>query len=135
MSTIASAPPARTEPVRALFVCSQNRIRSPAAEVAFKGLPGVQVLSAGTDADAVRPIDAQHIEWATIILGMERPHQVEVANRFGELLQGRKLVCLGIEDVYDVLEPALLRVLKMRAVDFLLAGAASAGSQGFSKGV
>jgi predicted protein tyrosine phosphatase len=37
---------------RALFICTQNRLRSPAAEHVFASWPGVETDSAGLGADA-----------------------------------------------------------------------------------
>lgn len=39
-------------PIRVLFVCSQNSLRSPTAEAVFRDDPRLEVRSAGTDADA-----------------------------------------------------------------------------------
>jgi predicted protein tyrosine phosphatase len=41
---------------RALFICSQNRLRSPTAEQVFSIWPGVDTDSAGLGADAVVPL-------------------------------------------------------------------------------
>ncbi|PBN41669.1 hypothetical protein SxD43FB_20505 [Sphingobium sp. D43FB] len=39
-----------------LFVCSQNRLRSPTAEQIFASHPGIETLSAGTNNDAETPL-------------------------------------------------------------------------------
>jgi predicted protein tyrosine phosphatase len=38
-----------------LFVCSQNKLRSPTAEQVFSAWEGVETLSAGTSNDARNP--------------------------------------------------------------------------------
>ena len=48
--------------MRVLFVCSQNLLRSPTAEVVFAQYEGLVVLSAGTGADAATPVSADLIE-------------------------------------------------------------------------
>ncbi|WP_374551815.1 arsenate reductase/protein-tyrosine-phosphatase family protein [Sphingobium yanoikuyae] len=40
-----------------LFVCSQNKLRSPTAEQIFADHPGIETLSAGTNHDAETPLD------------------------------------------------------------------------------
>jgi predicted protein tyrosine phosphatase len=55
-----------------LFVCSQNRLRSPTAEHIFTGHSGIEVSSAGTNNDAENPLTPELIEWADTIFVMER---------------------------------------------------------------
>ena len=50
-----------------LFICSQNRLRSPTAAQVFSDHPGVETLSAGTNHDAETPLDADLVEWADLI--------------------------------------------------------------------
>ena len=47
-----------------LFVCSENRLRSPTVANVFAGLPGVETLSAGTNKDFDTPVSGDLIEWA-----------------------------------------------------------------------
>lgn len=51
--------------IRALFICSQNKLRSPTAERVFSSWPGVETDSAGVLNDATIPLSSEHIEWAT----------------------------------------------------------------------
>jgi len=44
-----------------LFVCSQNRRRSPTAEQIFADHPGIETSSAGNNNDAENPLDAELI--------------------------------------------------------------------------
>lgn len=39
-----------------LFVCSENRLRSPTAERVFSEYPGLKAIGAGTNADAATPV-------------------------------------------------------------------------------
>ena len=57
-----------------LFVCSQNRLRSPTAEEVFSSWPNVVVASAGINNDAETPLNAELVEWADIIFVMEQTH-------------------------------------------------------------
>jgi len=100
--------------MRVLFVCSQNRLRSPTAEAVFAAYEGLETLSAGVDADAVTPVDAELIEWAEIIFAMENSHRNKLRQRFGKLLDGKRLVVLGIRDDYDYMQPELVEILKRK---------------------
>ena len=57
-----------------LFVCSQNRLRSPTAEQVFSGRPGIEVDSAGLNPDAVNPVCNELLEWADVIFVLEKSH-------------------------------------------------------------
>jgi predicted protein tyrosine phosphatase len=47
---------------RFLFVCSQNRLRSPTAEQIFSNRTDIEVSSAGTNNDAENPLGSELIE-------------------------------------------------------------------------
>lgn len=106
--------------VRALFVCSQNRLRSPTAEDTFAQWHGVETASAGTDGQASSPLDAEIIEWAEIIFVMERAHRNRLTKRFGDHLRNKRLVVLDIPDEYEFMEPALVRILERKVSPHLL---------------
>lgn len=42
-----------------LFICSQNRLRSPTAEQLFAQRPDIEVASAGTNSDADTPLSPE----------------------------------------------------------------------------
>ena len=105
--------------LRVLFVCSQNKLRSPTAEQVFAGHPGVECTSAGTNNDAENPLTAELVEWAEVIVVMERQHRTKVSKRFRKELAGKRLVCLDIPDNYEFMQPELIELLKARAGRFL----------------
>ena len=39
------------QPQKLLFICSENRMRSPTAEKMYDGFPGYEVKSAGTETE------------------------------------------------------------------------------------
>jgi predicted protein tyrosine phosphatase len=104
---------------RILFVCSQNRLRSPTAEQVFSDYPEVECTSAGTNNDAEIPLTAELVEWAEVIVVMERLHRIKVSKRFKKELGGKRLVCLDIPDNYEFMQPELVELLTMRAGRFL----------------
>jgi len=104
-----------------LFVCTANRDRSPTAEALFRGRPGLTVASAGTAADAARPVEETVLRAADLIVVMEAAHHAELHRRFGAALDGRRVAVLGIPDVYRRGDPALIALLE-RMVPPLLEG-------------
>jgi predicted protein tyrosine phosphatase len=57
---------------KALFICSQNRLRSPTAETVFAAWPNVETDSAGLAPDATVCLSSEQIAWADIIFVMEK---------------------------------------------------------------
>ncbi len=104
---------------RILFICSQNKLRSPTAEQVFAQEPGLDVLSAGTNHDAMNPVTPELILWADKILVMENAHRSKLQKRFKRYLNGKKIICLGIPDNYDFMEPELIKLLKQKVPQFL----------------
>ncbi len=99
---------------KVLFVCSQNRLRSPTAEQVFSTRPDLEVASAGTNNDAETPLSAELVAWADVIFVMERAHRAKVQKRFRRALAGTRMVCLDIPDDYEFMDPALVRLLEAK---------------------
>jgi len=102
-----------------LFVCSQNKLRSPTAEQVFSEIPGLDVLSAGTNHDAVTPLSSELVEWADKIFVMENMHREKLQKRFRSSLKGKKIICLGIPDNFSYMDPELVAILKKKLSQFL----------------
>ena len=81
-----------------LFVCSQNRLRSPTAEAVFSAFSGIDAIGAGTNADAATVVSGDLIDWADIIFVMEKSHRNKISKKFREVLKGKRLIVLGIPD-------------------------------------
>lgn len=97
-----------------LFVCSQNKLRSPTAEQIFADVIGIEVSSAGTNHDAENPLTHELVEWADTIFVMERTHRNKVQRHFRRSLNGKRIVCLDIPDDYDFMQPELVALLRAR---------------------
>jgi len=102
-----------------LFVCSQNRLRSPTAEQVFASHPGCEVASAGTNNDAENPVTAELLEWADIVFVMERQHRNKLQQRFRPVLKTTRIICLDIPDDYDFMDEQLIRLLQAKVSRFL----------------
>jgi predicted protein tyrosine phosphatase len=97
-----------------LFVCSQNRLRSPTAEHIFADAPGIATVSAGTNNDAENPLTDELVDWADFIFVMERQHRTKLQKKHKAALKDKRLVVLDIPDEYEFMEPALVRLLRAK---------------------
>ena len=102
-----------------LFICSQNRLRSPTAEQVFANWPGVETSSAGLNKDAENPLTPELLEWAHTIFVMERAHRSKLSARFKPHLGDKRVVCLDIPDEYEYMDPVLIQLLKARVTRHL----------------
>lgn len=105
--------------IRALFICSQNRLRSPTAEQVFSDWPGVETDSAGLGNDAIILLSVEQLDWASIIFVMEKAHRNKLSKKFKAHLNSKRVICLDIPDDYDFMQPELVRLLKTKAGRFL----------------
>ena len=94
-----------------LFLCSQNRLRSPTAEQAFADWPGIETASAGLNHDAENPLTPELLRWADLVFVMERAHRNKLSARFKPYLGGKRVICLEIPDDYAYMDPELVRLL------------------------
>ena len=105
--------------IKLLFICSRNKWRSLTAEKIFNGVNEYDVRSAGTEANArIRVTDGQ-IGWADIIFVMEKKHSRRLKDKFGDLLNGKKIICLDILDEYQFMDEELIELLKCRVSEFI----------------
>lgn len=106
-------------PLRVLFICAKNRLRSPTAEQVFADWPGVETASAGVNRDADNPVSPELLEWAELILVMESRHRRKLAEKFRQNLANKPIHSLNIPDDYAFMEPALVQLLQQRVPQYL----------------
>lgn len=97
-----------------LFICSQNKLRSPTAEAVFAEIPGLEVDSAGLNHDAVVPLAPEQVAWADLIFVMEKAHREKLTRKFKRHLNRQRVIVLGIPDNYAYMDPALVEILKVK---------------------
>lgn len=112
----------RLNPMRLLFICTQNLLRSPTAERIFSGRPGLDVASAGMAQDAMKVVSAEAIEWAEMIFVMEEWHRELLRRQFRRHLERKRLICLGIPDRYQYMDPQLVELLELKVAPYLSKG-------------
>ena len=98
--------------MRILFVCSENKLRSPTAAAVFSQYDGIEAISAGTNKDCEQPVSGDLIEWADAILVMERSHKSKIQNKFRDLLKDKKIGVLDIPDHFEFMDPLLIKLLE-----------------------
>ena len=102
-----------------LFICSQNKLRSPTAEFIFSESADLEVRSAGLNHDAVTPLTGEDLQWADIIFLMEDKHKSRLLKRFSRWILDQKIVVLNIPDLYDFMDPKLIQILKTKVPRYL----------------
>jgi predicted protein tyrosine phosphatase len=100
--------------MRVLFICSQNRLRSPTAEQVFASWRGIEVASAGLNDDAESPVTPELLGWAELIFVMEEAHRSRLARKFRAYLNRKRVICLDIPDEYEFMAPALVSLLRAK---------------------
>lgn len=104
---------------RILFLCSQNKLRSPTAEAIFCHKDGWSVRSAGLNTGAEVYISTEDVEWADYIFVMESRHKRKLLKRFKPLIKNQKIICLGIPDDYAFMDPQLVDILERQVPAFI----------------
>ena len=102
-----------------LFICSQNRLRSPTAEQVFANWPGIETSSAGLSNDAENPVTPELLKWAHTVFVMERAHRSKLSAKFKPHLGSARVVCLDIPDDYEYMDPDLIKLLKAKVTRYL----------------
>lgn len=105
-------PPAGSQRLNVLFVCSRNQWRSPTAEEIWRRDPRVNVRSAGTSPSARHPVSADDLRWADIILVMEQKHKTRLLAEYPEDVRDKRLHVLEIPDDYRYMDPELIELLE-----------------------
>lgn len=105
--------------MKLLFVCTENRLRSPTAETVFSQYPDVETASAGVSPSATKVVSRDLIEWADIVFAMEQDQCGILTDRFSDLLADRPPVCLNIPDTFGYMEPRLVALLETKLCDYI----------------
>ncbi|MDP2226458.1 MAG: low molecular weight protein tyrosine phosphatase family protein [Moraxellaceae bacterium] len=104
---------------RLLFICGQNRLRSPTAEQIFATHPGIETASAGLKHEADIPVSLELLAWADLIFVMEKSQRQKLNQRFRPHLGHARVICLDIPDHYDFMQPELIALLQRKVTPFL----------------
>ena len=111
--------PELSAPAKLLFICSQNRWRSLTAERLFDNHLTCEARSAGTEPGARVRVTAGHLGWADVVLVMERKHTDILRQKFGEALEGKRIINLRIPDKFQFMDHILQDLLRERVCEQL----------------
>jgi predicted protein tyrosine phosphatase len=101
--------------MKALFVCNQNKHRSPTAAALFSDL--FETKSAGLYSGNL--LTTNLLEWADIVFVMEDVARKEIGVRFPKQYLAKKILCLDIPDVYSYNQPELRAILKTKLANIM----------------
>jgi len=102
---------------RVLFVCTANYYRSITGERIYKEREDLEVQSAGTFPFAERVVNSELINWADIIFAMEHHHKDDLLRLVPEA--DDKIIVLEIPDIFQRMDPVLIKLLKERVNPYL----------------
>src|SRR3989338_8426025 len=101
--------------MKVLFVCNKNENRSKTAEKLFK--LKFETKSAGLFNET--PIEGKDLKWADTIVVMEDKQREEIGKRFPKEYMKKRIISLGIEDVYSFDQPELKKKLEHKVAELL----------------
>lgn len=93
-----------------LFLCSRNKWRSRTAETIFKNNGQHIVRSAGTENSARIKVNQKMLDWADVILVMEKKHRTRIVDQY--TIEERQIEILDIPDDYTYMDETLVQILK-----------------------
>jgi predicted protein tyrosine phosphatase len=99
---------------RVLFVCEGNLHRSPTAQRLYARTAGVEAKSAGLSPLARVQLTGELVEWADVVIVMQRRLVKALRRRFGASLGDREVIDLNVADDYQFMQPELLALLRER---------------------
>lgn len=109
----------RSDSIKILFLCSQNKRRSLTAEKVLNNYNGHTVKSAGTENNARVKVTAGMIGWADIIFTMEKKHTRRIQEKYKDELYGKKVICLYIPDEFEYMDSSLIEIIEEKVAEYL----------------
>jgi len=97
-----------------LFICHANMDRSPTAAKIYSNHPELEVKSAGISWQAYTIVSKELVEWADVILAMEDDQKLYIEHKFSEVIAGKMIDSLDVQDEYDFMNPQLQNIIKVR---------------------
>jgi predicted protein tyrosine phosphatase len=98
--------------LKILFVCGKNKWRSPTAAMIYRTDPRVSVRSAGVSDTARRKISERDLDWADLVLVMERRYMRRIHAQFRLRNAFPPMECLDIPDDYEFMDEELITLIR-----------------------
>ncbi len=99
--------------MKVLFVCNQGMHRSRTAAEIFKGR--LKTKFAGLFSE--HPVSKQQMQWADTIVVMEDFQRHELTKRFPNEFMQKKVLTLGIPDIYAYGQSELVKTIKEKMIE------------------
>jgi predicted protein tyrosine phosphatase len=103
-----------------LFVCGQNRWRSPTAARIYAYDQRIEVRSAGLSPQSPHRVSLQDMKWADLVLVMEAKHKERLREVFSTTPLP-PIECLEIPDDYGLMNETLIELIRTGTEVFLSA--------------
>lgn len=101
-----------------LFVCGQNRWRSPTAARIYAYDQRIEVRSAGLSPQSPHRVSLQDMKWADLVLVMEAKHKERLREVFSTTPLP-PIECLEIPDDYGLMNETLIELIRTGTEVFL----------------
>jgi predicted protein tyrosine phosphatase len=105
--------PKMTDRIKILFVCGRNRWRSPTAERIYRDDPRVSVRSGGVNGNSRREVSENDLDWADLVLVMERRYTLRIKSRFHNRESFPPIESLEIQDDYAPMNQELISLIRV----------------------
>jgi len=89
-------------------------MRSPTAADIVAAWPGFEADFAGLSNDADEHVSPEHLEWADMVVVMERRHKRILQQRFAPLLRDVPVRVLDVPDRFGFMDPVLVDLVTPR---------------------
>lgn len=105
-----------SSPIKILFVCTANKMRSRTAEALYKQDERFSVKSAGVADFAQVPLNLELLTWADYIVVMEEMHLLWIRQYYPVFYTHRheRVFNLDIPDMYEFMDPHLVYLVKRK---------------------
>ena len=97
--------------LKVLFLCSQNKKRSPTAEEIYSALDSLEVRSAGINKGAVYSLESEDIE---------KKHLENLYRKYPIFTKNKRVINLSIPDKYAFMDKTLIKVLRQKVDKYVL---------------
>jgi predicted protein tyrosine phosphatase len=93
----------------------------------FKKNQKHSVKSAGTSNEERIKVTEGLVKWANLIFVMEKKHKKRLSDKFGALMDDKKIVTIDIRDEYKYMDPELVGILETSVSPYFSLDALSVG--------
>jgi predicted protein tyrosine phosphatase len=102
--------------LKVLFVCGRNQWRSPTAERIYRDDARLAVRSAGVSSKATHELSDADLDWADLVLVMERRYSARIRSNFsGRRQPFPPIESLDIPDEFRYMDPDLISLIRSSA--------------------